>query len=162
MPRGGARAGAGRPRKLTHEKLSEIELEKRRALAAAKAGPLAPGELSAVEIMKRTANALYVLGMSYRPTFNKAGKVSRGDVDRFRQFLSDAGQIAGKLGPFQGPTFGAMKFAQIPIDLSKLSDQELAEYARLTTKATAEHGPDHGRADAPADSPPSSGRGTLN
>lgn len=149
MPRGGARPGAGRPPNLfkRQQKREEAEAEARNLAAALTVPPRKAGQKSAVEIMREVSNALYGMAARYqpRPDPNDPTKTV-GDPEKFRAFATDAATVAGKLAPFEGPTFASIRMTQTPPDLSKLTDEELAIYEQLALKAAGDAGGDTGGA----------------
>ena len=163
MPRGGPRPGAGRkpgPQSDLKKRVERrIETIKKKAIinataeqigaaaqdivASVVAPPRKAGQKSAVEIMREVSNALYAMAAKYQPRKDEAG-VQQGDENKFRAFASDAASVAGKLAPFEGPTYSSVRMIPPAVDLSKLTTEQLRVYEQLTAIAATELDRDQG------------------
>lgn len=111
--------------------------------------PRKAGQKSAVEIMRELSNAFFGIAAINQPKRNAAGEIIGGDLEKFRIFGAEAAAIAGRLAPFEGPTYASVRVTQAPADLSKLTDEELATYEQLARKSAPDGLGDSGGASPP-------------
>lgn len=82
--------------------------------------------------------------------FSLAAKFQTGSPDadpkQFDKYLEKAADIAGKLTPYQSPRLSSIAVTQIPLDLTKLTGEELDQLERLHAKAAVTGGNQGGEA----------------
>lgn len=125
MPRGGARPGAGRPRKGVGS--PTLAKEARAHVAKVRAA----GKKLAIEVLSEAMNFFYGLAAYYQPNPTNL----KANEQLFHTYMDKAGNLAAKLAPYESPRLSAISVAHTPMDLSELDDQELADLERLVTKA---------------------------
>ena len=164
---GGARPGAGRkanpladnPNQEAGAFKAEDLINRRAKEIEAKApapGPRAR-QKKAVVIMREIAQTYYALAAQYQPTATNPN----ANEKKFLEYSRLAGLMSSKLAPFESPTYAPIKLAPIPLDLDKLSEQELETLERLHAKAAVDPG-DQGGEGTQAPPPGSSEGAPLN
>lgn len=149
MPRGGARPGAGRkpnpdgpakrPPKVERmrraaEKTIKPKVEAMRAEAPPLRAPLAVRKAHAKraeDVLSEAMNTFYGLAARYQVTPDNP----HADEARFDKYLIEARKTASDLIRYQTPALAAVTLRQQPMDLSRLSETELADLERLYAKA---------------------------
>ncbi len=114
--------------------------------AAVNNPPREPGQKSAVEVMRQLMHAFLSVAAASQPRYNAERQQIGGDLDRFKVFGAEAARVAGNLAPFEGPTYSSVRYTQVPADLSKLTDAELAQFTELLAKSNTDAGGGAGRA----------------
>ena len=122
MPRGGARKGAG-PKAGLRKAAAKKEL-----LSAARASGLMPSAM-----MLEGARELYEMAAEAKAEDNGKGKGSAKHLTLLQAFISAAAQA----GPYFEYKLATMKVEQQPIDLTKLTDQQLADLIAIYNSARA-------------------------
>lgn len=129
MAWGGKRDGAGRPKgaagKITLAKAEAINREAK-----------AKGIKLAHEVLSTAMNFFYGLSTLYQPLPSNPNRNEK----LFHQYMMDSVDIAKALLPFQMPRLSSVTIQQLPLDLTRLTDQELEELERLHTKASDDSG----------------------
>lgn len=128
--RGGRKAGT--PNKSTLARSAEIAAEHRAANL-----PLA------VEVLENTMLNALKMAVKFEPKVGKDadGKdIATGDESLYGKYLDKAIVAAGKLAPYQTPQLQSTTLNVERLDLTRLSDAELAILERIYAKADNERG----------------------
>lgn len=140
MARGGFRPGAGRKKRLVGTD-PEIDAATRDVVRRQVAqGP----RKKAIDVMSEMMNFLFGLAAFHQPREANPN----ADIKKFLEYGTKAAVIAARLASFETPTLTAMRVSQIPLDLSKLSNEELIQLEQLHVKAAVLDG-DQGGTPAP-------------
>lgn len=115
MPRGGPRPNAGRKPKHSREP------QQAQARGIVVAANTASSRLLATEILSRAANSL----------FQKAIESEAKDDRAFRDFMMAAANVAKALAPYQTAAFSPKALLPDVVDLSRISDADLALVERI-------------------------------
>lgn len=142
MPRGGKRIGAGRKPHLP--KVDADDPVVAAGIAARARAGNAVGK-AAIDILREGANFFFGLAAFHQPVEGN----SNGNPKLFRDYMIQACTIAARLAPFESPTLASVRTYAMPLDLSKLTEKQLAEYELLTTLAAPDADGDTGRARPP-------------
>lgn len=89
------------------------------------------GKKLAKEVMDDAMTYFYGLAAKYQPSDTNA----EADERKFIEYLEKASDIAGKLAVYQSPRLSNVTQTQLPVDLTRLSDEELDAFERLIAKA---------------------------
>ncbi len=82
------------------------------------------------EILEEAANYFFGLAAQYQPSG------ATPDIKKFEVYLEKAADIAAKVAPYQSPRLSNVAVQQQPMDLTKLTDAELAKFEQLYLKAS--------------------------
>lgn len=121
MPRGGPRPNAGRKPKHFREP------QQAQARGIVVAANTASSRLLATEILSRAANSL----------FQKAIESEAKDERVFRDFMMAAANVAKALAPYQTAAIAPKALLPDAVDLSRISDADLALVERIYLAAAA-------------------------
>lgn len=109
----------------------EAEKKAGKQAAAALAAGQAPRSKLAKDVLSEAMNYFFGLAALYQPAQGNAN----ANEPKFEKYLTQAADIAAKLAPYQSRRLASIQFTEVPLDLSKLTDEELAELERIHTKA---------------------------
>lgn len=94
------------------------------------------------DILEDAANYFFGLAAKYQPSEGNPD----ADEKKFEKYLDKASDIAAKLAPYQSPRLSSVQVTEIPMDLSRLSNEELEQLERLHAKAAHTGGNPSGEA----------------
>ncbi len=136
MALGGKRPGAGRPPG-TPNKSNALRMQR-----AAREGPLPH------EIMLRVARNLVAVANRYKPvevkeTDEDGREVTKlqfaaGNEDKYIDLHIKASEAAARAAPYYAPRLSAVKISQEVMDVTKLTDEELAVFERAAERLARE------------------------
>jgi len=139
---GGMRKGQKTKRTLEREAREAALAEQQRAAQHANRVPRRERGKLAIDVLDEAMNYFFGLAATYQPTDNNPKR----DEKKFERYLDKGIDAAAKLAPYQSQRLSAQQVTHTPLDLSKLSNEELDELERLHAKAAVAGGDQGGAA----------------
>jgi len=140
MAKGGARPGAGRPSKEEAERRARVIAEAAKykppepPFKKVEAARAAAGLKLSKDILSEAANYFRGLAAQYQPGQPAA------NPKLFRENMVLAGKFAAQAAPYESPTFASIRVSQTPLDLGRLTNEELEQLEHLHLKAAIADG----------------------
>lgn len=137
-PRGTNRGGGWRKgmkaRKTLERELGEarelLERYERERLAASQVQN--QGKKQPRDVLSDAMQYFFALAAKHQPTPDNAD----ADEKKFEKYLREAADIAAKVAPYVHQKLQALQVTALPLDLSKLTEEELLDLERLHQKAS--------------------------
>ncbi len=90
----------------------------------------------AVEVMSEAMNYFFGLAALYQPSEGN----THANEPKFEKYLGKSADVAGKLAPYQSQRLETTTVIQVPMDLGRLTIEELAQLEHLHAKAAVIEG----------------------
>lgn len=124
--------------------IREAEKKAGQMVDKAMAAGQAPRTKLAKDVLSEAMNYFFGLAALYQPSQGN----TQANEPKFEKYLSMSAEIASKLAPYQSPRLASQTVMQVPLDLSRLTDAELAELERIHAKAAVADGDQSGEGEA--------------